>query len=79
MNDGNSKDFESCVQELYRLQSRLSAYEHAVSLMSYDGSTTAPKGTAGNRAHSMGILTEEMYRIATCEETVQLLEWNDRT
>jgi len=77
MNDGNSKDFESCVQELYQLQSRLSAYEHAVSLMSYDGSTTAPKGTADNRAHSMGILTEEMYRIATCEETVQLLEYLD--
>lgn len=65
------------IKELYRLQSKLSAYEHAVSLLQFDGVTTAPKETAANRAHSLGILSEEMYRLSTCEETVDLLETLD--
>ncbi|MBQ9030904.1 MAG: carboxypeptidase M32 [Parasporobacterium sp.] len=69
---------EESIQELYKLQGRLSAYEHAVSLMYYDGVTTAPKGTASNRAHSTGILTEEMYRISTSSETMELLEALDQ-
>ena len=74
MDKANVRDYASMKEELYRLQSRLSAYEHAVSLLYYDGVTTAPKDTAANRAHSLGILSEEMYRISTCEETVSLLE-----
>ena len=71
-------NFEEAKNELYKLQSRLSAYEHAVALMYYDGATTAPKGTAENRAHSLGILTEEMYRISTSSETLELLEYLDK-
>ena len=71
-------DFTEAKNELYKLQSRLSAYEHAVALMYYDGATTAPKGTAENRAHSLGILTEEMYRISTSSETLELLEYLDK-
>ena len=66
--------FEEAKKALYDLQGKLSAYDHAVSLMYYDGATTAPKGTSENRAHSLGILTEEMYRIATSSETLDLLE-----
>ena len=50
-------------EKLLTLQGKISAYQHAVELLMYDGMTTAPKGTATNRAHSLGILTEEIYKL----------------
>lgn len=64
-------------QQLTALQHKLAAYDHALALMSYDGATSAPKGTAANRAQSMGVLSEELYRLSTGEETVALLEFLD--
>lgn len=55
----------------------MSAYGHAMSLIYYDGSTTAPKGTAQNRAHTLSILSEETYKLSTSDETVSLLEYLD--
>ena len=43
----------------------------------YDGATVAPRGTAENRAHALGILGEESYLISTSEENVSLLEFLD--
>ncbi len=63
--------------KLDALQKKISAYDHALSLMSYDGDTTAPKGTAANRAQSMAVLSEELYRLTTGAETVGLLEYLD--
>ena len=62
------------IKALRDLQSRMSAYEHAMSLIFYDGATTAPKGTAENRAHALAILSEETYKMSTGDETVRLLE-----
>ena len=59
------------------LQKKLSAYDHALGLLSYDGDTAAPKGTAANRAQTMGVLEEEYYRLSTGAETVELLEYLD--
>ena len=70
-------NIEEAKQQLLILQEKMSAYNHAVSLISYDGDTTAPKGTASNRAHSMGILSEIMYTLSTGAETVDLLEYLD--
>ena len=70
-------DLQSARQELIALQEKMSAYDHAMSLISYDGETTAPRGTAQNRAHSMGILSEIMYTLSTGKETVELLEYLD--
>ena len=66
------------VDKLYEIQSRLSAYSHAMSLIYYDGATTAPKKTAENRAHALGILSEESYKLSTSDEVVSLLEELDR-
>ncbi len=62
------------LDKLYEIQERKSAYDHALSLLSYDGVTGAPRGTAENRAHAIGILSGEEYRISTCQETADLLE-----
>ena len=64
-------------EKLLKLQSRLSAYAHAMERISYDVQTVAPKGTAENRAHALAVLSEEEYLIKTGSETVALLELLD--
>lgn len=73
----HERTLEKATKELMDLQRRLAAYEHAIGLMQYDGATTAPKGTADNRAASMSVLSEEIYRLSAAEETVDLLEFLD--
>ena len=62
---------------LMSLQRRMAAYEHAAGLIYYDGCTAAPKATAENRAVTMSVLSEEMYRLGTSDETAELLEFLD--
>ena len=63
--------------QLMALQRKMAAYEHAMGLIYYDGCTTAPKETADNRAVTMSVLSEEIYRQSTSEETAELLEFLD--
>lgn len=64
-------------EQLMALQRKMSAYDHAMDLIYYDGSTTAPKKTAENRAVTLSILSEEAYRLSTSPQTVELLEQLD--
>ena len=66
---------EEARARLDALQKKRSAYDHALALISYDGVTTAPKGTAVNRAQTMGVLSEELYRLNAGEETAELLQF----
>lgn len=68
---------EQARAEFTALQAKISAYNHAMGLLSFDGETTAPRGTADNRAQTLSILSEETYRLLTGEETVTLLELLD--
>lgn len=68
---------EQAVSDLMALQRKMAAYNHAMGLIFYDGNTTAPKDTASNRGASLSILSEEVYRLGTCDETVGLLEFLD--
>lgn len=64
-------------EHLAAWQSKLSAYNHAMSLINYDGSTIAPKKTAENRAHALSVLSEEAYKLSTAKETLEMLELLD--
>ena len=70
-------NIQEAITSLYAWQSKLSAYNHAMELIYYDGATTAPKKTAPNRAHALSVLSEESYKLNTCPETVELLEYLD--
>ncbi len=70
-------DLNTARRELITLQEKLSALNHAMGLISYDGETTAPAGTAANRAHALGFLSDFLYTLSTGEETVALLEFLD--
>ena len=56
-------NIHSALQELAALQSRLSAYRHAIESISYDGMTAAPKNTAENRAHTVDYLERKYKKI----------------
>ena len=64
---------ETAREQLKILQAKMAAYDHATSLIFYDGVTTAPRGTAANRGQTLSILSEESYKLATGEETLALL------
>jgi len=64
-------------EQLSKLQAKMSALDHAMSLIYYDGVTGAPKATAANRGRTLSVLSEEHYRLATGEDTVALLEYLD--
>ena len=64
-------------KSLAALQEKMSAYDHAMGLLFYDGATVAPKATASNRGHTLAILSEESYKLSTGGETVELLEFLD--
>lgn len=64
-------------EKLSALQSKQAAYGHAMAILFYDGATTAPKGTASNRGHSLAVLSEEHYKLSTGEDTVALLDYLD--
>jgi len=67
-------DLQTALQKLDLLQRKQLAYSHAMGMISFDGATVAPSGTAANRAETLGILSEEMYKLSTGEETVALLD-----
>lgn len=64
-------------EKLSALQSKTAAYGHAMSILFYDGATTAPKGTASNRGHALAVLSEEQYKLSTGEDTIALLDYLD--
>ena len=70
-------NFEEARVGLKNWQAKMSAYNHAISLIYFDGSTTAPKGTAENRGHTLSILSEECYKLSTSSETLEMLELLD--
>ena len=70
-------DLQQAREKLNLWQTKLCAYNHAMSIIYYDGATTAPKGTAQNRARALSVLSEETYNLTTNEETVALLEFLD--
>ncbi|MBQ3079337.1 MAG: carboxypeptidase M32 [Clostridia bacterium] len=61
-------------EKLYALEKKLTAYGHAMGILMYDGSTTAPSATAANRGETLAMLSEESYKISTSEETRAILQ-----
>ena len=70
-------ELNTALEKYRKLQAKLSAFGHAMSLIYYDGATTAPYATAANRGQTLSVLSEESYLLSTGKETVELLEFLD--
>ncbi len=64
-------------RKLTELQYRQRAYNHATSLIYYDGVTTAPRGTAANRGQTLSILSGIQYELMTGAGTAEILDTLD--
>ena len=64
-------------EKLVAVQQKGAAFSHAMGMIYYDGVTGAPKGVADNRAQTLGVLSREMYELATGKDTVEMLEFLD--
>ncbi len=73
----NTMNLTQARKGLKDIQEKSAAFAHAMALIYYDGATTAPKGTAANRAQALGMLSQENYTLATSRETVKTLEFLD--
>ena len=68
---------EQAKEKLMDLQKTITAYNHALGLLFFDGATSAPRGTAANRGQTMSVLSQALYRLNTRPDTVELLAFLD--
>ena len=68
-------DVKNAVEKLEIMQKKMAAYNHATGLLYFDSVTVAPKDTTAGRGQTMGILTEESYKVFVNDETPKLLEY----
>ena len=67
-------ELNTALQKLKEYERRGFALSHASGLMYYDGATTAPKGSAGVRAITLGELSRISYEHTTAKESIEMLE-----
>ena len=65
---------EQALEKLRGYELKSFALNHARGMVSVDGSTHAPKGSAEIRPITMGEIGKLSYELATCPETIEMLE-----
>lgn len=72
---------QKLVKEFKAYLKKLHAYQHAAGVMYYDFETAMPKGASEEFSQTMGVLSEELYKLSTAPEfknmVKQLLEHKD--
>ena len=68
-------ELEQARVDFSNLQKRISAFNHAAELIYFDGETVAPAGTGDNRALALEIINEELLRLKSGPETLELVEF----
>ncbi len=68
-------EFEKARKEFKRLQERVKAINHAVSLIFFDGETAAPSNTADNRIKALEVLNATNYNLKYGDKTVELVDY----
>ena len=61
--------------EFSKLQKRVSAIKHAISLIFFDGETTAPRDTVDNRIKALEVLNDELFKLKFGDETNRLTDY----
>ncbi len=64
---------EETVKSFKALLAKMHAYQHAISTLHYDAETVMPKKGAADFSQTMGVLSEESYKLSTGDEMRDLL------
>ena len=70
-------DLEKARFDFSNLQKKICAYYHAAELVYFDGETSAPPGTADNRAQAQEIINGEIFRLKNSPETLEIINFLD--
>ncbi|MDD6052158.1 MAG: carboxypeptidase M32 [Clostridiales bacterium] len=65
---------EAAIKRMNELQSAQHAYDHAMGVLSLDGDTAAPSGSARGRAETMGYLSGVAYKLLINDEVKEALD-----
>ena len=68
-------EFNAAIESLKKLQIKMHAYNHAMSIIYYDSVTVAPPETAKGRGQTLGILSEDSYQLFANKEVGELLAY----
>ncbi len=66
-------DLEKSRQEFIKLQRKLSAINHSIELLFFDGETAAPPKSIANRISTLEIINDKLYNLKFGEETDELM------
>ena len=54
---------QKTVDAFHAHQKKIHAYEHATGVLSYDRDTVMPRGATENLGNTLGVLSEELYKL----------------
>jgi carboxypeptidase Taq len=65
---------EETKRKFKEYQKKMHAYSHALNMLYYDAVTSMPKGGSAALGETIGILSEEEYKIESCDEYKGILK-----
>ncbi len=68
-------DLQQAVAKFKEIQRKMAAYNHAMGLLYYDSVTTAPAKAAETLGATLGILSEESYKLSVNDELKEILRF----
>lgn len=68
-------DVKTAMEQFLKLQSKLAAYNHASSMIFFDGTTIAPDEGSEQRGITLGILSEDAYHLQAGKEATELVNY----
>lgn len=66
-------ELQQAVVRFKEIQKKMAAYNHAMGLLYYDSVTTAPSGASETLGATLGVLSEESYKLSVNDELKALL------
>ena len=63
--------------DFHNLQKKIAAFNHVAELIYFDGETSAPPGTAANRAQALEVINEKLHLLKNSPESLALFSFLD--
>ena len=68
-------NLNDAIARLDEIEATVSAYSHAMGVLSLDAATAAPLGSADGRGRTMAVLSNVVYELAASADTRELIDY----
>lgn len=62
------------IEKYKKIRAKIKAFEYAMWIIGWDSATEAPKGCFEERAKQTGVLSEELYKLQTSDEYIEIID-----